>query len=140
MMKKDMEDKPKLSILREIADLKLESSYALVKEKRERTMLMKFRGGTAAFQMEVGRWQGVTRDDRVCKECQSGEVEDVCHWLPQCPAWDHIRWPLLTQPGMDIWPQGTSIKKQTAIILSAAGNNTRILKCTRSMWCARFGL
>ena len=49
MMKEDMEDKPKLSILREIADLKLESSCALVKEKRERTMLMKLRGGTAAF-------------------------------------------------------------------------------------------
>ena len=49
MMKEDMEDMPKLSILREIADLKLESSCALVKEKRERTMLIKLRGGTAAF-------------------------------------------------------------------------------------------
>ena len=34
MVKEDMEDKPKLSILREIADLKLESSCALVKVKR----------------------------------------------------------------------------------------------------------
>ena len=103
-------------------------------------MLMKLRGGIAAFQIEVGRWQGVTRDDRVCKECQSGEVEDVCHWLLQCLAWDHIRHPLLTQPGMDIWPQGASIKKQTTIILSAACTNTSIKKCIRSMWCARFGL
>ena len=77
-------------------------------------MLMKLRGGTAAVQIKAVRWQGVTRDDRVCKECQSGEVEDVCHGLLQCPAWDHIRRPLLTQPGMDIWPHGTSIKKQTA--------------------------
>ena len=30
-----------------------------MKEKRERTMLMKLRGGKAAFQIEVGRWQGV---------------------------------------------------------------------------------
>ena len=68
VMKEDMESKSKLSILREIADLKLESSCALVKvKKRERTMLMKLRGGTAAFQIEVGRWQGVTRDDRVCR-------------------------------------------------------------------------
>ena len=101
VMKEDMESKSKLSILREIADLKLESSCALVKKKRERMMLMKLRGGTAEFQIEVGRWQGVMRDDRVCKECQSGEVEDVCHWLLQCLAWDHIRRPLLTQPGMD---------------------------------------
>ena len=59
MIEKGMEDKPKLSLLREIADLKLESSCALVKEKRERTMLMKLRGGKSAFQIEVGRWQGV---------------------------------------------------------------------------------
>ena len=111
-----------------------------MKEKRERMMLMKLRGGTAAFQMKVGKWQGVARDDRVCKECQSGEVEDVCHWLLQCPAWDHIRRLLLTQPRMDIWPQRTSIKKQTAVILSAACTNTSIMKCIRSMWCACFGL
>ena len=24
---------------------------------------------------------GVTRQERVCKECDSGEVEDVEHWL-----------------------------------------------------------
>ena len=82
LMNKDMEEKPKLRILKEIADLKLESRCALVKKKRERSMLMKLRGGTAAFQVEVGRWRGVKRDERICKECQSGEVEDVCHW--QC--------------------------------------------------------
>ena len=27
------------------------------------------------------------REERVCKD--SGEVEDVCHWLLQCSAWDH---------------------------------------------------
>ena len=52
MMTKDMEAKPELSIFREIADLKLESSCALVK-KRERTMLLKLREGTAELQIEV---------------------------------------------------------------------------------------
>ena len=52
MMTKDMEAKSELSILREIADLKLESSCALVK-KRDRTMLMKLREGTAELQIEV---------------------------------------------------------------------------------------
>ena len=57
-----------------------------MKEKRERMMLMKLRGGTAEFQIEVGRWQGVMRDDRICKECQSGEVEDVCHLAATMPC------------------------------------------------------
>ena len=59
VMNKDVEEKPKLRILKEIADLKLESRCALAKKKRERLMLMKLRGGTAAFQVEVGRWRGV---------------------------------------------------------------------------------
>ena len=39
--------------------------------------MIKLRGGTAAFQIEVGRSQGVKRKERTCKECQSEEVEDV---------------------------------------------------------------
>ena len=40
-------------------------------------------GATAEFQIEVGRWLGVERKERTCKECQSEQVEDVCHWLLQ---------------------------------------------------------
>ena len=37
--------------------------------------------------------EGVTRQDRICKECDSGEVEDVDHWLMRCEAWksQHIQ-------------------------------------------------
>ena len=52
-----------------------------MKSERERRVMLKLRGGRAAFQMETGRWQGAKREDRVCKECNSGEVEDVTHWL-----------------------------------------------------------
>ena len=51
------------------------------------TLMMKLRGGTAGFQIEMGRWRGVTRQERVCKECDSGEVEDVDHWWMRCEAW-----------------------------------------------------
>ena len=57
------------------------ASCAFVKSKAERRMMLKLRGGTAAFQIEMGRWHGLKREERVCKECDSGEVEDVCHWL-----------------------------------------------------------
>ena len=48
---------------------------------KERRMMLKLRGGTAAFQIEMGRWHGMKREERVCKECDSGEVEDVCHCM-----------------------------------------------------------
>ena len=138
VMNKDMEEKPKLRILKEIADLKLESRCALVKKKRERSMLMKLRGGTAAFQVEVGRWRGVKREERICKECQSGEIEDVCHWLLQCPAWDHIRQPLFTAQALKDLPEGATLEQRTAAILSIACSNNCIRRCISSMWYARF--
>ena len=58
-------------------------------------MMLKLRGGTAAFQIEMGRWHGLKREEWVCKECDSREVEDVCHWLLQCSAWvssDNLFW------------------------------------------------
>ena len=80
--------KPKLSMLRRIVECGEESSCADVKAKRERTVLLKLRGGTVAFQVETGRWQGVKIEDRQCKECTRNEVEDVTHWLLRCPAWN----------------------------------------------------
>ena len=40
-------------------------------------MMTRLRGGTAELEIEVGRWHGVRGEDRVCKECGSGEVEDI---------------------------------------------------------------
>ena len=40
-------------------------------------MMAKLRGGTPELGVEIGRWHGVRREDIACKECGSGEVEDV---------------------------------------------------------------
>ena len=37
-----------------------------MRRKRDRNM-MKLRGGTAAFQIEVGRWKGVAREERLAR-------------------------------------------------------------------------
>ena len=42
-------------------------------------MLAKFRGGTAKLRIETGKWRGLERQRRICKCCESGEVEDVKH-------------------------------------------------------------
>ena len=93
---------------------------------------MKLRGGTAAFQVEVGRWKGVKRDERIC--------EDVCHWLLRCPAWDCIRQPLLTAQALRDLPEGTTVEQQAAVILSIACSNNSIRRCISSMWYACFKL
>ena len=120
--------------------IECESSCAVVKRKKERSMLVKLRGGTAPFQIEIGRWQGVDREERVCKDCQCQEVEDVCHWLIRCPAWDLFRQPLMTEVNCCDRFKEQSHSEQTAIILSLSCTNPSILKHLSSMWYAHLGV
>ena len=47
-------------------------------------VLVQLRGSTAALEVETGRWRGVSREGRVCRNCRSEEVENVKHWLLRC--------------------------------------------------------
>ena len=48
--------------------------------------MLKLRDGMVAFQIEMRRWHGLKREKWMCKGCDSGEVEDACHWLLSCSA------------------------------------------------------
>ena len=65
--RKEMHEK--LSMMKRITKCAVRSSCAFLKSKAERRMMLKLRGGTAAFQIEMGRWHGLKREERVCKEC-----------------------------------------------------------------------
>ena len=49
---------------------------------------------------------------------QSEEAEDVCHWLLRCPAWDHLRLPLVEEVKVSHCDgfQGQSLNKQAAFV------------------------
>ena len=57
-----------------------------MKCRKSRRILAKLGGGTAGLEVESGRWWGVSREERVCKNCQSEEVEDVEHLLMRCSS------------------------------------------------------
>ena len=42
------------------------------------------KGSTAKLGIEIGRWHGLRREDRVCKECGNGEVEVTDHFVMRC--------------------------------------------------------
>ncbi len=56
------------------------------------------------------------RKERTCKEYQSEEVEDVCHWLLQCPAWDHLRRPLVEEVSQCDGFQGQSVSATSDLL------------------------
>ena len=43
-----------------------------MRRKKVKRVLTKLRGGTAELQVELGRWKGLSREDRKCAECGSG--------------------------------------------------------------------
>ena len=120
-----------------ICSKKLPSGFqrcAGIKMKSERRMILKLRGGTAPLQVEMGRWRGVKGEERTCKECNSGEVGDVSHWLLRCPTWNGQRQSLMKmiQPSQD-----DAIT--TARILTQACHNHQLIAQLSTMWKARFG-
>ena len=66
-----------------------------VASKSQGQVMMMLRGGTAPLMIESGWWQGPPREESMCRECQSGKVEDVSHWLLECDVWRTERQPLL---------------------------------------------
>ena len=133
--REELERKPKLSTMQTIImECGEESRCAEIKVKSESRMILKLRGGTAPLQVEMGRWRGVKREERTCKECNSGEVEDVIHGLLRCPTWNSLRQPLMKmiQPS-----QYNAIT--TARILTQACHNHQLIAQLFIMWKARFG-
>ena len=53
-----MHEKLKLSMMNWITKCEIRSSCAFLKSKAERRMMLKLRGGTAAFQIEMESWHG----------------------------------------------------------------------------------
>ena len=68
----------------ELIEKRYEARHVEVKYKRRRRILVQLRGGTAALEVETGRWWGVRREERVCRNYRSEEVENVERWLLTC--------------------------------------------------------
>ena len=82
----EMVTKPKLSLLSKIFDLGLTQRCWRVQDRVLHSMLMKLKGSTAHVPVETGRWQGVAREDQVCREWDHDVIEDVYQWMLSCPV------------------------------------------------------
>ena len=48
------------------------------------------RAGCLDLEIEIGRWRGLEREERICKLCNDG-IEDEVHFLFHCSKLKHIR-------------------------------------------------
>ena len=44
-----------------------------------------------ALRIETGRWSGLKREERSCRQCTVEEVEDEEHFLLRCEGWRQRR-------------------------------------------------
>jgi hypothetical protein len=92
--KEGMGKKSKLRTYRTFKKKLVMEKYLLSeKEKKGRYLLTAVRTGTNKLRIETGRWKRPVekKEDRVCIQCGSGEVEDERHFILCCNRFQDLR-------------------------------------------------
>ena len=58
-----------------------------IKNRQDRSLLSKLRFGILSLQVDIGRWQYIKFEDRVCQICYTG-VEDESHLVFYCSGYN----------------------------------------------------
>ena len=98
---------------------------------------MQLRGGTAHFHIKTGRWRQIPKELHVCRECFSGDIEDMKHWLLQCSLGQNNRL-LLMKEMMEHHTDFPTLNDETKVVLTAACRSPAIMKKIYTMWTDTF--
>ena len=71
-------------------DYKLEDYFHLIKNPIQRKHFSTFRISNHKFEIEYGRYKDIPREQRLCKLCNSGEVEDEFHVAFACKTYETL--------------------------------------------------
>lgn len=80
----EIDNKPKLELYSNITDEFKVADYIKINLcKARRSLLCQLRCGSLGIGIESGRYEGISRDQRICKLCNNG-VESELHFLFDC--------------------------------------------------------
>jgi hypothetical protein len=68
-----------------------ESYLDFIKEHKFRTALTQFRISSHHLEIETGRYQNVDRNERICKNCNAGLIENEYHFMLICKKYSDLR-------------------------------------------------
>jgi hypothetical protein len=84
--------KPKLRTLVTFKNCYLTEHYvSLNLSRNQRSVLAQLRCGILPLEIETGRYSGVSEENRLCKICNSGEIENEVHFVFNCSMYQHER-------------------------------------------------
>ena len=75
--------------------LQMESYLTHVTNRDDRKTLCQIRTSSHKLSIETGRHLKIPECKRLCQMCQAMHIEDELHFVIQCPAYQHLRSPLL---------------------------------------------
>ena len=81
----------RLQLYKSIKDeLKMEE-YLQMSDFEARRLITKIRCSDHKLEIEKGRHLNIPREERICKICTAGEVENEQHFLITCQAYNHLK-------------------------------------------------
>ena len=82
----------KLSFFRNFKnEYKTEEYLSLIQNPTVRRTFSQYRISNHKLQIERGRYENIPREERICKLCDSGEVENEFHFAATCQKYQHLR-------------------------------------------------
>ena len=96
---------------------------------------MKLRGGAAELRIETDRWSGLSRDERICKNCDEVEVENGEHFLLHCACVAEERMGLdrVMNEVVEGWQEMEGNEKVVWVVGKACENGD-VRRATERMW------
>ena len=77
----------KLSFYYTIKDDYSPSPYLVLTRKKPRKALVIFKISIHQLRIEKGRYENITRNERICHFCTSNKIEDENHFLLDCKTY-----------------------------------------------------
>lgn len=96
----------------------LENYLQIPLENKYRTAISRFRTSSHKLNIETGRYEGIPREQRICKSCAMHKIEDEFHFLLVCPNYRELRRKYL-KPYFCHWP---TLRKFETIMSSTSKN------------------
>jgi hypothetical protein len=91
-VKDDIESTSKLRYYKDMKSTYGTEDYIYkCRSQQHRSVIAKMRSGTYRLQVELGRSRKIPRDQRLCRKCSSGSVEDEIHFMFSCDKYSDQR-------------------------------------------------
>jgi hypothetical protein len=72
-------------------------NYQEILKDKDLFLLCRFRTFNHRLPIEIGPWQNINRENRVCNMCQGRELENEFHYIFECTECIHYRAMLIPQ-------------------------------------------